>query len=525
MSDRGEQLPSGWVSAAIDQLIGQAGVFVDGDWVESKDQDPGGDVRLIQLADVGDGEFRNRSARYLTTAKAHELGCTFLKKGDLLIARMPDPLGRCCIFPLDHNAASVTVVDVCIVRLGSSPIDSKYLMYAINSADIRNKISDLQSGSTRKRISRGNLATIKLPVAPLNEQRCIVAKIEELCSELDKGVESLTAAREQLKPYRYTLLKEAFSGVSTKRWRERTNCIAASKEQLVSEIETSRKRSYSTTATNQGARTTKAPAPLMLDAPVPENYDLPNLPVGWHWVPLQWLLSVTKKPMTTGPFGTMLKKHEHRSNGVPVFGIENIGRAALLPGNKIFIDAEKAEQLSAFEVEPGDILISRSGTVGEICMVPDGIGKALISTNLMRLSVNADVILPEFFVLMFQGGGGVKEQVKALCKGSSREFLNQGILQSMAYPLCSIEEQRIVVSEIHSNLSKTDALESEIDAALSRAEALRQSILKRAFSGQLVAPDLAAEPASDLLERIRAAREESGKTRRPNKKNAKKEAV
>src|SRR5437016_728888 len=109
----GWQLPTGWSAATVGDLIGFDGVFCDGDWVESKDQDPLGDVRLIQLADVGDGAYRNRSKRFLTAAKATELSCTFIEQGDLLVARMPDPLGRVCIFPGDAKP-SVTVVDVCI---------------------------------------------------------------------------------------------------------------------------------------------------------------------------------------------------------------------------------------------------------------------------------------------------------------------------------------------------------------------------------------------------------------------------
>src|SRR5690348_15116201 len=102
MSNKNVELPTGWAAATLGELIGREGLFIDGDWIESKDQDPNGHVRLIQLADVGDGHFRDRSSRFLTHEKANELGCTFLQKGDLLIARMPDPLGRCCIFPLDR---------------------------------------------------------------------------------------------------------------------------------------------------------------------------------------------------------------------------------------------------------------------------------------------------------------------------------------------------------------------------------------------------------------------------------------
>lgn len=151
-------LPNGWRWATIPELVGNNGVFIDGDWVESKDQDPSGDVRLIQLADVGDGVYRDRSARFLTQAKAAELRCTFLNPGDVLIARMPDPLGRACIFPGDTKP-SVTVVDVCIVRSANGKFDHRWLSWFINASPVRSAISGLQAGSTRKRISRGNLAT------------------------------------------------------------------------------------------------------------------------------------------------------------------------------------------------------------------------------------------------------------------------------------------------------------------------------------------------------------------------------
>src|SRR4051812_24815570 len=92
------EIPSGWEWKTIPDLVGDAGLFVDGDWVESKDQDPSGEVRLIQLADIGDGAYRDRSNRFMTKSKADELRCTTLLDGDVLIARMPDPLGRACVF-------------------------------------------------------------------------------------------------------------------------------------------------------------------------------------------------------------------------------------------------------------------------------------------------------------------------------------------------------------------------------------------------------------------------------------------
>ncbi|MDD9981066.1 MAG: restriction endonuclease subunit S [Gammaproteobacteria bacterium] len=212
-------LPGSWAVAPLEDLVAPDGIFTDGDWVESKDQDPDGDVRLIQLADIADGRFLDKSSRFLTRRKADELNCTFLRKGDLMVARMPDPLGRCCIFPLEGKERFVTVVDVCAIRIGSAEIEPRYLMRAINSPIVRAQVSALQSGSTRKRISRKNLATVTIPVPPLDEQRRIAHRIETLFDEIDRGVESLRDAKRVIGLYRQSLLKSAFEGRLTAQWR------------------------------------------------------------------------------------------------------------------------------------------------------------------------------------------------------------------------------------------------------------------------------------------------------------------
>jgi len=179
-----EGLPSGWTFATIGDVVAGDGVFRDGDWVETKDQDPSGHVRLTQLADVGEGVFRDRSSRFMRDDQAQALNCTFLEAGDVLVARMPDPLGRACIFP-GLSQPAVTAVDVCIIRPGSASVDARWLMWAINTPQFRRRVLALQSGTTRRRISRKNLATIEFPVPPLNEQMRIAAAIDEQFSRLD----------------------------------------------------------------------------------------------------------------------------------------------------------------------------------------------------------------------------------------------------------------------------------------------------------------------------------------------------
>lgn len=402
------------------ELVAPDGLFSDGDWIEKKDQDENGTVRLIQLADIGICLFKDKSAKFVTEAKAQELNCTLLQKGDILIARLPDPLGRACIFPLDGKY--ITAVDIAIIRITRQDISPNYIMYMINSPGFRAEIKKFESGTTRKRISRKNLDKIQFDIPPLSDQKRIVARIEKLFSQLDASVSELKTAKERLKAYQQAVLKEAF------------------------------------------------------DTSLQDNPPM---------MPIEKLLTTKRKGMSTGPFGTMIKKHEHQTTGVPMLGIENIGHGNFIDGNKIFVTPAKARELKSFALLAGDIIISRSGTVGELCAVPERMEGALLSTNLMRISLNNNIICSDYFIYLFQSKGIVLDQVKELCKGSTRIFLNQAILKQTMFPVPSISKQKEIIEIIESRMSICDSIEKTVDITLQQAEALRQSILKKAFEGGL----------------------------------------
>lgn len=160
------------------RIAGKSGLIIDGDWVESKDQDPDGDVRLLQLADIGVGNFLDRSSRFMTSSKARQLKCTYLEKGDILVARMPDPIGRACQFP-GSSQQCVTVVDVCVLRPDNDVADPKYVTHILNSQGVINQLDRYVKGATRQRISRKNLEQIPIPLPPLPEQVRIATILEQ----------------------------------------------------------------------------------------------------------------------------------------------------------------------------------------------------------------------------------------------------------------------------------------------------------------------------------------------------------
>ena len=124
----------------------------------------------------------------------------------------------------------------------------------------------------------------------------------------------------------------------------------------------------------------------------------------------------------------------------------------------------------------------------------------------MRICLAKVGMLSEFFILMFNGSPSVLAQVSDLCKGSTRDFLNQSILYSLVFPLPPLAEQKRIADEVKNRLAGADELEAAISAGLKQAERLRQAILRDAFTGKLVAQDPTDEPAVVLLERIRTAR-------------------
>ena len=521
------KLPSKWAVAPLENLIAPNGIFTDGDWVESKDQDPNGEVRLIQLADIADSRFMDKSSRFLTRQKADELNCTFLKKGDLMVARMPDPLGRCCIFPLDGEECFVTVVDVCAIRVGSAEIDPQYLMRAINSPTVRAQVSALQSGSTRKRISRKNLATVSIPVPPFNEQHRIVDRIEALFDEIDRGVESLRTAKKTIALYRQSLLKSAFEGRLTAEWRTENADKLECPDILLARLREERERRYRTALEdwersvaewrNEGERGKKPAKPKTPKRYSPDHSGLtlalPQLPHGWAWSHLGCC--------STGPeYGTAAKSSTQGE--VPVVRMGNIQDGRIDWSNLVY--ASDKDEIARYSLQPGDVLFNRTNSpelVGKTAIYR-GERPALFAGYLVRVNQISQLASGPYVTYFLNSPRAREHGNSVKTDGVNQSNINGTKLQEYPFPLCSPAEQAEIVRILDAGLEAAEKLDAEIDANLARAEALRQSILKRAFSGQLVPQDPADEPAQTLLARIPASRDQNStaKPRRPTRGRA-----
>lgn len=151
--------------------------FGDGDWIESKDQSEEG-IRLIQTGNIGNGEFvgKEDKARYINEETFCRLNCTEVYPGDILVSRLPDPIGRACIIP--DIQKSITAVDCTIVRLKKCMLPGFFVNYT-KTANYMMQIESFTTGSTRKRISRANLGSVMVPLPTLDKQSEFVAIVEQ----------------------------------------------------------------------------------------------------------------------------------------------------------------------------------------------------------------------------------------------------------------------------------------------------------------------------------------------------------
>jgi type I restriction enzyme, S subunit len=434
----------------------------------------------------------------------------FLQSGDILWnSTGTGTIGRAAIYTeLLNFKRAVADSHVTVVR--ATNYNSSLLHFWIMSPVVQSKIEGMQSGSTNQvELSRVEVLKTKVPLPPLNEQKRIVAKIEELRSHTQAARNAIAHIPKLLEQFRQSVLAAAFRGDLTAEWRSENPDVEPA-EVLLERHKLIKSRKWKKVEAER----------IDLSLIKLNSTELPKIENSWAYTIIPLLLSGDRVGLKTGPFGSMLKKEDHLTAGIPVLGIENIGKNEFKRGNKVFISQSKARELSEYEVRTGDIIISRSGTVGEICIVPNDIGEARISTNLIRVCTDDLIILPEFFCFLFNGCDFVLNQISKLCSGSTRDFLNQSILNSIIFPIPPRVEQKEIINRIQELFEKIDRIEEQYQFIKTELDRLDRSILAKAFKGELVPQDPTDEPAIVLLERIRNDRASQVKPAKTKRKKA-----
>jgi type I restriction enzyme S subunit len=362
--------------------------------------------------------------------------------------------------------------------------------------------SDKQYGSATNYIRIGNFTDYNVFVSPLPEQHRIVTKIEELFSELDKGIESLKTAQQQLKIYRQSLLKHAFSGKLTEQWRADNQDKLETADALLARIQSEREERYQAQLKDwedNGRQGTKPKAPKVMPPLTDEELaELPELPEGWGWVKFGRLIESSQNGLS--------KRGSETGKNYVVLRLADITNQKI-DSNEFREIRLSPKEISQYKLLKNDLLCIRvNGSldlVGRIIVVNSHEELAYCDHFIRYRILNK--ICDSVFISSFFNLANVRKYIELNCVSSAgQNTVNQEMLSSITLSICSIEEQKEIKNQLESRLSRVDQLEQTIITALQQSELLRQSILKKAFSGLLVPQDPNDEPASVLLERIKA---------------------
>jgi type I restriction enzyme S subunit len=346
-----------------------------------------------------------------------------------------------------------------------------------------------------------------LPIAPAKEQERIADALDELLSDLDAGVMALERVQDKLKLYRAAVLKAAVEGALTAEWRKQHPLIEPASE-LLKRILAQRRRRW------EGEQLRK----FKRNGPVPQKNwrakykeparadttDLPPLPDGRCWASLDQAAEIVGGVTKGQKFSP-----QQLTRTVPYLRVANVQRG--------YLDLQEIKQIRALEtdieelrLEPGDILFNEGGDrdkLGRGWVWEGQIDECIHQNHVFRARLFTSEIQPR---LGSWSGNSYGQQwfMAAGRQSVNLASINMTVLRSFPFPLAPAREQEAIVEAVEDQLSIVDHLEADLAAKLTNAKGLRQSILRDAFAGKLVPQDAANEPASQLLKRIVAEREQ-----------------
>jgi len=368
-------------------------------------------------------------------------------------------------------------------------LSSRFVFFALKESINELTNSEHLHGTTMKHVNRKPFLAHPVGLPPLNEQHRIVEKIETLFAQIDKGEEALREVRKLLKRYRQSILKAAVTGELTRDWRKANQHKLEPASDFLARILEARRENW------QGRGKYK-------EAVIPETGDLPELPDGWLWASLSQLtflkggVTVDRKRTPTDPVT------------LPYLRVANVqnGYLDLSEIKEITVSRQKAEECL---LQPGDILLNEGGDrdkLGRGWVWDAQIDPCLHQNHVFR----ARPVLPELqseFISYYSNAFGQPFFMTRGKQSVNLASISLTAISALPVPLPSVDEQKEIVNRLKIKLVEIESAVLACEAELERSTALRQSILKSAFTGQLVPQDPNDEPASELLARIRAERE------------------
>ncbi|EKN3687335.1 restriction endonuclease subunit S [Yersinia alsatica] len=505
------KLPKSWIWVPIVELLAKNSngkPFQQG-WSPQCHSHPASSNHwgVLKTTAIQDGEFWDHENKELPESLEPRPHIE-VSEGDILMT-CAGPRNRCGVVCFVKKTRPKLLMSGKMYRFrpNSRLLDSKYLEGFIRSHHAQHAIDSMKTGISDSglNLTHGRFAELMVPFAPLNEQKRIVAKIEQLFSELDVGIAALKTAREQLKTYRQTVLKHAFEGKLTEKWRKENADKLESPEKILIHIQQEREAYYQLqleewkisvkeweTSGKEGKKPSKPRKQKIEPIGSSDSDDLFDIPEQWKWV----FLNEISEHIVDGTHHTP----DYTGSGIPFISAKDIKDFKIDFGNTRFIDeAQHKKLINRCKPRKNSVLLTKSGTIGRVALVDSELEFSLFESvaNIPLLgNLQGRFVM---WAVYFQVSTyfGVKNQ-----KGVAVRHLHLEDIRRLPVPLPSYNEQTAFVERIENVFERISENEAAIDIELLRAETLRQSILKKAFSGKLVPQDPHDDPASELLARV-----------------------
>lgn len=468
-------LPSSWLWTTIKEIC----LDPQYGWTTSASKE--GKIKFLRTTDITSGKVDWDTVPFCESVP-DELEKYQVRKGDIVISRAGS-IGFSHLIKSPPKAVFASY----LIRF-KSLIDSNFFYDFLQSPLYWINISEKKLGIAVQNVNATKLKQICIPLPPLNEQKRIASKIEELFFIANSTIQNLESVKSQLKQYKHSLLKSSFSGILSHEFREKNpkNDVTP----LIKSIETHRSKQEK----------------KLQEIDLPENEKpFHDIPQSWKWVRVGNICSKIQ-------YGTS-KKANGDSSGIPVLRMGDIVDGELQFGNLKYFPKDWTDK-NEFLLENNDVLFNRTNSaelVGKTAIYKNEYPTSVFASYLIRAKLFSEIFLPELLSHYTNSVFGRMFIKSVVSQQVGQANVNGTKFSMMSIPLMPINEQKYISKKIEDGFTSAKNISNEIESRLDSLNSLKHSILKQAFEGKLVPQDPNDEPASELLVKIQAKKEKMKK--------------
>jgi len=497
-----KMLPNGWTKCVLDELAFEVNSgFPSGKHNKAKKGIP----HLRPMNIDYNGNINMSEVKYVETNDYDAL-----RKGDVLFNNTNSPklLGKTAVIKQDMNWAYSN--HMTRIRFDTNLIQPLWLAYYLHKLFWEGYYKIRANNHVNQSSINSTYLSTKVPIliAPLNEQKRIVSKIEELFSIIYNLKNSLIKIETKTILNFEAILNDAFHGKLTKQWREHNKFKDSSL--LLKKIKTKQSKIGRRLKRSQNVISFK-------------KYDLPE---NWIWTDI---FSISKD-LGDAPFGTNLKSKDYVNKGIPVIHGRNIKKNRFYWKYPLYVSKEKFDSLERSHCHTGELIFQKIGSVGTIAILPKIEGKIsfLLSTNAMKVSTDPKLVSIKYLYYYFYQNK-IKQFIGQTAQGTSQPIFNFSTLKNFSIPLPPTEEQYKIIELVDQFSSELSNITKLMQFLVIREDVLIKKILEFGFKGELVPQDPNDEPAETLLQKIKQEKEKleqkqkiiKAKSQKKRKKNVK----